>query len=191
MATYTKTISIDFSGNLKSNQFHLEIEAEPGITGANLVGIQVTGDTVEIEFDGSLSAGEQTTLNTLISNHSPNSDVGGVISNISVPEHFIDLTNYTTIATFSYPGSNNWPNTSNIKVISIMETGGTSYDIKIMDITNNNQIVTKNLTNVDEEICDLGTLSNLPTDPAIFEVQAKIVGSSTVAHVKNVHVYHD
>ena len=61
--------------------------------------------------------------------------------------------------------------------------GGTpSMDIKVFDVTNLMTIAEKtNVTNTVETITDLGTLSNLPTGLALFEVQLRApVG---IAHV--------
>lgn len=68
--TYTKSFSADFGSNLNPAQFHLEIDADPGIAPA-INNVELTGDVVDITFASGLSAGEQTTLNTLITNHVP------------------------------------------------------------------------------------------------------------------------
>jgi len=188
MTTYNKSLSADFGGNLNQRQFHEEIESEAGIT-VTLQGITKTGDDIEIIFDSALSAGEQTTLNTLISNHSPSTQAGSQISNISIPEHLVESNSYMTITSFNYPGTNFWKNTTNIKVISFMEEGGTDYDVKIYDITNHKKIAEKTFSNTDEDICDLGTLNNLPSNEAIFEVCSRTSGD-TIAHVKNVNIYY-
>ena len=68
--TYTKSLATNFGGSLSSGQFHLEVAADVGIT-PNLLHIDVTGDVVDIVFDAALSAGEQTTLDGLITAHTP------------------------------------------------------------------------------------------------------------------------
>ena len=71
MATYNFTISGDFGGEINSLQFHKEVVNEETIT-PNLIGINVISedDNVDINFDSTLSSGEQTTLTELISSHS-------------------------------------------------------------------------------------------------------------------------
>lgn len=56
--------------------------------------------------------------------------------------------------------------------------GGTSVDITIIDATNSdNVIATLNITSSSEEnIADLGTLSNIPTGNAVFEVEITLNG---------------
>lgn len=66
--TYTKSLAADFGGILNQRQLHKEIINDVGIT-PNLIGVMVTGDVVDITFDSALSAGEQTTLNGIISSY--------------------------------------------------------------------------------------------------------------------------
>lgn len=68
MSTYTYSLSSDFGGNINTTQFHSEINNDPGIF-PNLEGINTLNDDVDIIFDSSLSAGEQTTLTGLVSSH--------------------------------------------------------------------------------------------------------------------------
>jgi len=49
-----------------------------------------------------------------------------------------------------------------IEVISFMDTAATSYDIKILDVDNQNIIANANFTNTSEAMMDLGTLTNVP-----------------------------
>jgi len=82
---------------------------------------------------------------------------------------------------------------SNISVLSYMDNKADSYDVRVYDITNDNIIAEKNFTNTSMEINDLGTLSNLPTNDAIFEVQVKINASKlswSKAYIKEVNVFY-
>lgn len=68
-STYSYSLSADFSGNLNSHQLHQEIHKSsivPVITE-----VRIVGDDVDIVFNSALSAGEQTTLNGLVSAHTP------------------------------------------------------------------------------------------------------------------------
>ncbi len=68
--TYTKGLAADFSGSLNPGQLITEVEADPGII-PTCINVANTGDVVDITFTAALSAGEQTTLNGLISAHTP------------------------------------------------------------------------------------------------------------------------
>jgi hypothetical protein len=72
MSTYTKSLSTDFGGELNARQFHDEI-TDSSIT-TTLVGINQSGDVVNINFVSALSGPDETTLNTLITNHVPHPD---------------------------------------------------------------------------------------------------------------------
>lgn len=65
---YTKTISGDFGGNFNSSQFKSEVEVDDDII-PTCTHINVNDDNIDIWFDTTLSAGEQTTLNELVSYH--------------------------------------------------------------------------------------------------------------------------
>lgn len=189
MTTYTRSRSSDFGGLLDIAQFDDEIRDSGDIT-KNLLGINVTGDVIEIVFDGELSIPEEMDLNTLITNHVPEEYTGYNVMNISVPKNFITLSDYTTLTVFNFPGTNKLSIVTHIKIISEMEDEGISYEIRLCDITNNTKICSKILNNVEEYITDLGTINNLPKKESIFELQARVVGE-TVAHINNINIYYD
>jgi hypothetical protein len=188
MTTYNKSLSTDFNGNLNISQLLNEIN-ESSISPTCLTVFNLN-NIVAIKFNSSLSSEEQSTLNSIISSHSPNAHIGNTITNIGMSNTRIDSTTYTTLTSFDFPGLNIWSDVSNIKIISLMEAGGDSYDVRIYDVTNNNLICSKTLNNEYECISDLGSLSNLPSDESIFEIQAKI-NNNTIAHIKNISIYHD
>ena len=70
---YTKSLASDFSGNLDTSQFHLEIQDDVTIT-TNLTGITTFGDDVRIKFDSALSGAELTQLDVLIAAHTPDTE---------------------------------------------------------------------------------------------------------------------
>lgn len=186
--TYTYSYINDFSSNFAQYQFHSEIVAESGIT-PNLLQVDMGEDEIKVIFESVLSEGEEIILNNLVSEHVPVL-IGSKIANIHIHNQETTTSIYEVKTSFSFPGTIYWRNPSHIQVISVMDTGGTSYDVKIYNVTNNNQIAITNLNNTEEMINDLGTLSNLPESPAIFEVHAKVNGN-TVALIKNIHIYHD
>jgi len=81
MATYTKSLSSNFSNGINSNQFHEEINENNGII-AELVGINVKDDIVYIIFNSSLGSNELIVLNSIVSIHVP-------IEPITQPELYI------------------------------------------------------------------------------------------------------
>ncbi len=92
---YTKSLSSDFSSSLNSSQFHIEVDGDGGIT-PNILGVNVTGDVVDIVFDAALSGAEQTTLDGLITAHVPATP--NIIPNIFISPN-TDVIKFTKDAT--------------------------------------------------------------------------------------------
>ena len=195
MATYTYSLASDFGGSIKEHQFHEEVDGESGITSGTLVGINLSGDVVDIIFDGSLSGGEQTTLDGLVSSHTPDNSKPREKFFIATPNRVsTKSTNYQKLGTFKYGGSKKLGTIDYIDIISYKEESPTSYSVRIHDRTNDQQIAeVTGLTNTEEEDIDMGTISNVPTDPAVLEVHAKRVGAngnSRKIYVDSVTIYH-
>lgn len=62
-----------------------------------------------------------------------------------------------------------------VKLNSYLKSG-TSYDVKVIDITNNNALAETNFTNTAQQNNDIGTLTNVPTTDAEIEVHLKVNG---------------
>ncbi len=189
VTVYNYSLSSDFVGGLTPNQLWNEIEADTNIAPTCLIVFNV-GDNVDIKFDSALSGSEQTALNILVSSHTPITHQGYSVTNISISNYSITDITYTTVTSFNFPGTNVMTDISHMKIISMMEEGGTSYDVKVYDVTNNKQLAVANFNNTDESICDMGTLSNLPTGEAIVEIMAKVNGN-TDAYIKNISIHYD
>jgi hypothetical protein len=86
---------------------------------------------------------------------------------------------YETLATMHFAGSTIRGTPSKMKVVAHKTSTITSYNIKIVDITNANTIVeSTGNTDTVPSIVDLGALSSIPAGEAIFEIQAHRVGGS-------------
>lgn len=190
MATvYTKSLAADFSGNLRSDQFHEEVEAELGIV-PNILSVTVTADVVNITFDTALSAGEETTLDGLISAHTPDNSPDIIAEQTLIPTITkYSTTFYTRVLSYIYKPTQVL---EYIKVISYQDTPVTSYDITVSDVTNNNQIALANFVNTSQQINDLGTLTNIPESEAIFEMYIRKTGGSENdnVHIESVVLYY-
>ena len=187
--SYIYSYVSDFSSNWNQRQFHDEIEEENSIT-PNLVSVNKEDDTITVNFDSSLNSAEQITLNNLVAVHTPDTYIGYNVQNITLIPIDINSTTYMSLGTITFPGTKKWKNITNIKIVGHMEVGGTGFDVRVNDTTNNNIIAIHNCTSTDEIIYDLGTISNLSKKEAIWEIQAKINGSS-VAYIRNIHIYYD
>ena len=89
---------------------------------------------------------------------------------------------FTTMGmAFIYDGTNNMEAIVAAKVIASKAAPGTDYDLRLQDVTNGQTIATViDQTNTVDAIVDLGTISNLPTGPAMFEWQGLATGAATV-----------
>jgi hypothetical protein len=186
---YTKSYSTDFNSSLNFRQFHTQISENVGIT-PNIVGINRNDDIINIIFDTTLSEGEQTILNNLVSSHTPiiyNSYVNSIV-NIQKKCNFSTFTNFST---YIYPGSNHHKKISKINVISHMDSTLTDYHVRIYDYTNKLVLIDKTLTNTSTSISIIDTISNIPTDEVILEIQIKTTGatSTTFAFIESVSFY--
>lgn len=191
MSTYTKSITGDFGGVApKLTQLRDEIKADGAIT-PTLSRIDRDGDDIDIIFDTALDGGEQTALNVLVLNHVPTTNIGRQVTGISLFTQQVTESTYQTLGSFYYPGKSLLKKITNVKLIGYMEESGVSFDVRLFDSTNTKVIAGNNFSDVEENISDLGSVSNVPTDQAVFEVQAKTNGSDTVAYVKNVSIYYD
>jgi len=189
--TYNYSYSSNFTNGFNSDQLHSEIKNSI-ITNSNtnFDGINKNDDIVSIIFINQLNINDLIILNTIIANHQPTPNIGNKIYNLSITEKNITSQIYYIIATIVYPGSNIWPNITNIRGVSYMEANGTNYFIRIYDTTNNKVICEKNLSNTNELINDFGTLSDISTTNAIWEIQCKVVGNTTV-NINNIHIYYN
>jgi len=99
-----------------------------------------------------------------------------------------DLTGvtWTKATAFQFRGSTTLGTPSVIEIVA--DQSSTSSDIRIYDTTNSLEICTLNFTNETSSILDLGTLSNIDADAAIWEVQYKEDGSGKV-NIWSMHIY--
>jgi hypothetical protein len=88
-------------------------------------------------------------------------------------------TSWTPMGSFIFDGTTLKGTPQKIEVIANNQAV-TQTDIRVYDVTNSNVICTyTGLTTGSQTIVDLGTLSNLPTGSAIFEVQLQTVGAGS------------
>ena len=193
MATYKYTYSraADFGDSIVSSQFQSEVNADGGVT-PNLTNVERIGDVICLWFDAALSGGEVTTLAGLIAAHT--SDASEVFektqSVIPVREDFSN-SNYERIGTYIYDGSASGLTIRKILAVAHLDSGVTSYSIRIFDFTNNNTVAEATGSSVNEAIIDLGTISNVPAGRSIFEIQVKKTGGggNKFCHLHNVTFY--
>lgn len=192
MATYTKSLASDFSGNLNETQLHFTIVDNTTITTA-LTGINRTGDVVKIEFAATLPGAEETELNNIISSHSPNiEDELQEIIVLNPRKSEYQSTTWERLASFRYRGSRKMGDLKDIIIMGYKQSGVTNYQIRVYDVTNNNIIGSITGTNDSLDTLEILTLNNIPSKAAKIEIQGKRVGgqgSQKRYYVDTVQIY--
>jgi hypothetical protein len=85
---------------------------------------------------------------------------------------------YEKVGNIIFGGTDQWGYVTKIRAAAYKESAATDYAIRIYDVTNSLTIAeATGLTNNSTEIIDLGVISNLPTDAALWEVQVKRTAS--------------
>jgi hypothetical protein len=191
--TYSKSLSSDLGGDLNTSQLRDEINGHTGIN-PECLGLLNTGDDVKIIFATGLDGSELTALDGVVGGHVP-AVVKPRASFFSVtPERTAVYWNtYTKVALFEYGGTNNVGEIDYIDVTSRMDSGLSSYDLRVINRTNNYLIAEKTgITNTTIQINDLGSIDNLPENQEMLEIQARRVGGSgnQKVEVKAISVYY-
>ena len=183
--SYNKSITTDFSGVAPiEHQLQAEIKAESGIT-TNLQGISRNGDTVTIIFDSALSGGEETLLNTVISNHTPDNSKPRIQSlKIQPSSYEVNTSSYMFVARVKYEGSLIVGDIDYIEVVSRMTEAITSYDVRVIRQSDMQVIVEKTgLNNTVVGTQDLGLVSNTPEKADLLEVYVRKTGGTGTDHI--------
>lgn len=178
--TYTYSLSGDFGTEDDLNSFQLvtEINANVGIT-VTCDYINTVGDDVDIVFASALSAGEQTLLDTDVTNHIPAIEVGRFTLSMTTEIIGITSTSYISVGTVVFPGTTD-ADVTHIKIIAEMDSGGTSYDVRVLNNDNGLTVASGNFNNEDQTVLDLGAVSNLSAGESILDVQVKVNGATEV-----------
>jgi hypothetical protein len=80
---------------------------------------------------------------------------------------------YVPVVTFTMLGTSS-VQINHIAVISSMDSALTSYDVRIYDTTNDQIIIEKNFDNTKTQMNVLESLSNLPKEDSVCEVQIRV-----------------
>ncbi len=81
---------------------------------------------------------------------------------------------YDVASVFRFPGTDQEGAPDSFQVIAFRNGASGTYDLRLWDVTNSLTIAEKTgNSETTSTMIDIGTLSNLPTGPAIFEVQGK------------------
>jgi hypothetical protein len=99
-------------------------------------------------------------------------------------------TTYFSARRFSFRGTNNSGIPTAIKSVAYISSNTKSGKIRIQDITNSVTICeAPDFNNISAAIINLGAISNLSTDEAIWEVQIKSSNATNTTYLNSVNIY--
>lgn len=185
--SYTYSKATDFGGNIKPDQLADEIKANVGIT-KTLLRIDTNGDVVTIVYNAGLTGGEVTILNGIIAAHVPDNK-GAYQLLYGFNSGAVTDIIYSTVFTSVYPGSKQITSLTNIKITGYLASG-TSYQVRIYDVTNAKVIASGSFTNANITINSLTGVANIPSNESIFELQCKVTGTS-VAYINSLTIFYN
>lgn len=89
----------------------------------------------------------------------------------------VDSSSYTVVSTILLTDHSN--NITSAKVVAKMDSGPSSYDLRLVDFTNVSVLASSSgHVNLVNDIIDLGTLTGVSTSDSILELQARRIGGS-------------
>lgn len=190
-SNYQRSLSSDFGGHLSPTQLQKEINQSENIDPTCIVVTSRNGDNVNIKFDEALTSQEETELDSIIASHLPSS-LNSRFFKVYPTSNKTNHSTYYTMATTTYAGSNNIGSIDQIDIVSNMDPNLTSYQIRIIDHDSGNTIASQSeLTNINLERINLGSISNIPTESTLLEIQMKKTGNNNqYAHLKEIIIYH-
>jgi len=184
MSSYTYDVAATFPSGYNATKLYKDIRGDV----AKPSSFSFSGDTFYLEFSITLSSGQQSTLDNIITNHTPDPDTLGDMQIVTQLQGVSILsTSYTSCGIIVYPGRN-IDTLTNIKFVGNVSSG--SYSVRIYDLINAQTIAEATFTNTTNAQNDLGTISNVPYIPTLFDVQVKTSSVLVTAFPKSVILYY-
>lgn len=191
MAFYTYSISNDLNGQTEYVTLYDSINANSDIRSTSIcVGTQVSGDDLSIHFTANLSPNGLSALNGIISNFS--SYTPPVIKNnakyLYPTTSKVSSTSYTVIGFTIYP-ANTAGNITAIDFLGYMDAGTTSYEVQIINKTNNAIVAQDSFNNMlISQQQSFTTILNQPSGLDTLEASVKVTKNGGAT--KNAYIHH-
>jgi hypothetical protein len=183
--TLNYSLSTDFNGNLYPHELFSLIESSS--ISKTLTSIDLNDDLVIIQFDSELSSQELSDLSGIISNYTYTPIINYRLetmktSSLSIAQSFTDLGCPFIFDPLVMSGI------GKINVLGLCNSG--SYTIRCMDITNGLVLCSNTFSNTNNAICDLGSITNIPSTTSILEFHCKSNNSGNVVTIYRVIIYY-
>lgn len=165
------------------------IKSDPNITSV-LTGIVVNNNLVQFYFQTALDTNSLNELNSLITTtYTPNPS--NAITSTKT-QQFSNLvtdfaeTSYANICTLIWENPSLFNKIVSLRIVSYMETGGTSYTVRVYNVVERTNLSLDTFYNTDEQMITLTLLLNQPVNISNIELQVKVSNTTpTLVNVRN------
>jgi hypothetical protein len=191
MSVINYSLSGDFSGNIREDQFHTEVLSNSEIT-ASFDGIVKNGDLISVKFFGNITTQEGNVLHNIVASHVPDfTPIRRINIILPTTTNYITSNNWTRIGVGKYPGTNITGNITYIDVYSYMGNGLVSYDVKVIDRANVDVLCSGNFNNTSLNYNSLGTINYQPQEQTTLECLAKVNGTNgEKLNIQNIDIWY-
>jgi hypothetical protein len=174
MATYEYGIS-DFAGVVNHKELTHEIKNNVDIGGLNFNHLSISGEYVRFAFVISIT---KNILDSIVANHSSSGNPTLYENqNISINRK-IKNTTYRLVHKIHHKGNG----VARFSIIGNMDTGVTSYHIRIYDSTHNNTIIESTFTNLTSGMHEMGDGTNISSNESVLEIHIKKTGGTNTQY---------
>ena len=169
-----------------------DIKESLSLSSAIFRGIVTKDDALYVLFDKAIETSEKTELDTIIQDHTP-AALPTKTRHLPFYPHTRDVedTFFVSTGCLLYPGDTALTTITAIDMFSMMSPGATSYDIQIINRSNNSLIAEQNYTNTNLSLNSFDTINtaNIPSSQTGIEVMVKINkngNAKKIAHIDQV-----
>lgn len=187
--SHSFTVSPGFA--IQSNVNLLISDYQSSGISSTLTSVNIIGDCLEFVFESELSLVEHLELENLVKLRDNEVPLAPKQITVSPNVDFINSTAFVSVATVVFPGLNSLQSVSHVKVVGYMETGGTSYQIRLYDVLNHKTIAEGSFTNSSIDILTLDIVGDFSDTVSILELHCKVVGSTTNVNITSMIIYHN
>lgn len=187
MTTYSYSVSNGLATDAAITTFTAAVDSN---IGDRLGNVQIAGDSISITFNQMLTDVNINKLNNLIDGSFVDKTVKYENSPITVTPRndAVNTLAYGLVCRVGY--KHNRSNIGAVHIIAKISSSVYSYNVKIIDKSNNSTIALKTaMTNTDYSTIDLGTITNAPTSDTTLEVYACVSDKKGTANIDQVIFY--
>ena len=161
--------------DIGAGRFHYTLDHDPSSVATDglrcSVAHNVSDDSIWLKLDDGVTT-------NWINLRNITSLAGGIAGGCMITQHAqtkpyseVTSTSWTTLAALTFEGSNTYPISACYAVVSLSALGEGA--LRVQDVTNNNTVAEITWTDTTQHVEIDTTLTNVPTDLAVFEIQLR------------------